>query len=762
MDRPPSRSRAPMSMEALLDEENREVLAALDRKRPSSPVPRLKPPRTATPPPVRSMLDVDSPTPRHGSIAGIGVGVTSPISSRKPVKELDPSDPSSWTSPHSSKPNSPVLTKTSPVTTRQRNSSDAERPVGLPKVQTDEKRGFEQNYQFDISSIPSSSSAARASPDNKRPREGSGSAMAAALAGDLASLHVGIPGGGQGRHNSTVAAGASSRSPSSRIRKPEAASKAGFLSPTSPPGLLTTESGTVVDDQAHLRLSSGSFSTATENSEESPERFAKDRIAADEDAVDDSDDDVLSPSSDEDETRGRSERRKLSTTDEMVDAKSPGTNGASSPEQAKRTSHSQQFVRSLLEPSISITSPTGENVTNQKGGTSTPIRRASVTSAEDEDDDEAAIRKAKTLALNISPLDTTVADRHVRIILRGNWAHFYQESEVGKRTARLYLLCSDQSIEASYAMEWVVGTMMRDGDTLLAIYAIEDENAGKATEAEREVLTAEGSKAGKDASHVMAKLTRQTTQGGGTSFGLGKESQYIPATEVESLTGSVDARKVSKKEMERLKAVEGLTQDFVKLVRKTPLQVRCMVEVIHCKSPKHLILGAIDELDPTLCVVGTRGRSSLKGVLLGSFSNYLVTKSSVPVMVARKKMKKTHSNKGERPQHAENKASESEAEKKQKENQESHWEAEKVKWERERQNNGDQRGKRTKAPDEAGGTTGQAGKTEELERTNSNDPLLPKRPADSEQGEASTTSLLRRKLSIAHLFSPMFLSRPDN
>lgn len=51
----------------------------------------------------------------------------------------------------------------------------------------------------------------------------------------------------------------------------------------------------------------------------------------------------------------------------------------------------------------------------------------------------------------------------------------------------------------------------------------------------------------------------------------------------------------------------------------------------------------IDELEPTLCVVGTRGRSSLKGVLLGSFSNYLVTKSSVPVMVARKKLKKARS-----------------------------------------------------------------------------------------------------------------------
>lgn len=38
-----------------------------------------------------------------------------------------------------------------------------------------------------------------------------------------------------------------------------------------------------------------------------------------------------------------------------------------------------------------------------------------------------------------------------------------------------------------------------------------------------------------------------------------------------------------------------------------------------------------------MTVLGSRGRSALKGVLLGSFSNYIVNKSSVPVMVARKR-----------------------------------------------------------------------------------------------------------------------------
>ncbi len=44
-------------------------------------------------------------------------------------------------------------------------------------------------------------------------------------------------------------------------------------------------------------------------------------------------------------------------------------------------------------------------------------------------------------------------------------------------------------------------------------------------------------------------------------------------------------------------------------------------------------------------ILGSRGRSSLKGVLLGSFSNYLVSRSETPVMVARKKLKKHQKNK---------------------------------------------------------------------------------------------------------------------
>jgi hypothetical protein len=343
-----------MSLEATLDEENREVLAALDRsKRSSSPTTNIPHGRTATPPPVRSMLDVDNPTPRHGSIAGIGVGITSPGQSRRPSK-LDPSDPSTYTSRHSSKPNSPVLARAEPVSTRQRGFSEPDRAVGLPKIQADDKRAFEQNYQFDIASIPSSAGT-RSQTEIKRPRENSSSAMAAAMSGDLSNLSVGLPSKGAGRPDATNSG--HSRSPSSPSRDVDTPPSA-LLSPTSPVRALTTNSRGHANNHSDRRLSnkSSSFSTVNDDSEEGAGRIRKDGVG-EEDVVESSDEgDAMSPSSDEDDTtRGRPERRKYSTGGTQAKP-------AVSTEGETKPTAPTPSAKSLLEPSISITNPSGEIV----------------------------------------------------------------------------------------------------------------------------------------------------------------------------------------------------------------------------------------------------------------------------------------------------------------------------------------------------------------------------------------------------------------
>jgi nucleotide-binding universal stress UspA family protein len=68
-----------------------------------------------------------------------------------------------------------------------------------------------------------------------------------------------------------------------------------------------------------------------------------------------------------------------------------------------------------------------------------------------------------------------------------------------------------------------------------------------------------------------------------------------------------------KAEQERYRAVQDITERLSRLLRKTKLQVKVVIEVIHCKSPKHLITEVIDFINPTLVILGSRGRSALKG-----------------------------------------------------------------------------------------------------------------------------------------------------
>ncbi|RMZ75242.1 hypothetical protein DV738_g5578, partial [Chaetothyriales sp. CBS 135597] len=543
-------------------------------------------------------------------------------SGRNPsISKLDPTDPSTWTRSHSSKPTSPVVEK-QPVT-RARGASDV---------------GSGTGYTGSPKPDPSSSTLS--------------SATAAVTAPSIVSTeHVGQPAGLSNRHNSTTATGKNSRSPSGRIAIPVVQSP-DLLAPNSSAKAETvsTEPATTepaatepqATDQSteHSRLSekSNSFSTVTDDSEEASARVPLDQTKEDE-ALESSDE-VRSFGS-EDESRGRS-RDSGARTNSQPGASQPLVDAEVSPTSTEPRAPDSQEIKAPVEPSIKTTSSSTEEVaaSHLEPPSQPKSRQHSSTSRVSGNGERGATEKEKGLGLNVSPLDTKVTDRHVRMIIRGDWARIHAEAESNGKTMRTYLACTDLSQEATYALEWTVGTIMRDGDTLLAIYSIEDKTAADPAdgtidlEPEKEILTAEGTQAGKEANDTMETLTRQVTNGEQQT-----QTDFVPAAEVEGLTGNVDASNVSQKEMERLKAIDEITDTVLKFVKKTNLHVRCMIEVIHCKSPKHLILGAIDELEPTLTVVGTRGQSSLKGVLLGSFSNYVATKSSSPVMVARRKPK---------------------------------------------------------------------------------------------------------------------------
>ncbi|EDK47562.1 conserved hypothetical protein [Lodderomyces elongisporus NRRL YB-4239] len=170
--------------------------------------------------------------------------------------------------------------------------------------------------------------------------------------------------------------------------------------------------------------------------------------------------------------------------------------------------------------------------------------------------------------------------RVIQTITRGNFFQLVNP----KIKPKMFLVCMDFSPESIFALEWSLGTVLVDGSVLFITCVIEDS----------------------DTNHHLKGNTQNENQ----------------------------------RERQRLEMLNKAKQQVLNLLKLTKLQIHIVIEIVHHPIPRHLILEFIDNLQPTLVVVGSKGQSAIKGVLLGSLSNYLVTKSTVPVMVVREKLKK--------------------------------------------------------------------------------------------------------------------------
>ncbi|KAK6332697.1 hypothetical protein TWF696_002726 [Orbilia brochopaga] len=348
-------------------------------------------------------------------------------------------------------------------------------------------------------------------------------------------------------------------------------------------------------------------------------------------------------------------------------------------EEERKTVSSRYKVSSLL-PAVTVSPPTQtQQNTNRniihpntnfdtRSHLSTPI-------SSDAEADSKDLKRASRLSLNTFPIVSDPETHRVACrIVRGDLHGLQPDPATLRRKQRSYLVATDLSAEAAHALEWTIGTVLRDGDTLLAIYAIDEEGVGDIDPHKIVSVASEGSHTG-SSSPLVSNRRKSLERGKGNKSGtsparsssLNRQEapdntseghhysadnssvDVLPQLPTETLenedgkstTADIYPKDRSKSEQERLAAAEQISTLVTKLLKKTKLQVNVIVEVIHCKSPKHLLTEMIDILEPTLVILGSRGRSALKGVLLGSFSNYLVTKSSVPVMVARKKLKKS-------------------------------------------------------------------------------------------------------------------------
>ncbi|KAI5453078.1 hypothetical protein NCC49_006107 [Naganishia albida] len=152
---------------------------------------------------------------------------------------------------------------------------------------------------------------------------------------------------------------------------------------------------------------------------------------------------------------------------------------------------------------------------------------------------------------------------------------------------RSYVVLSDLSAEAGYAIEWCIGTVARDGDEIFLVSVMEN------------------------------------------------EAMVDPKD-----NASVDKAQKLRIQRERQATAAALARQVTSLLQRTVLNVSVTCQAIHSKNARHMLLDLIDYLEPTMVIVGSRGLGKLQGILLGSTSHYLVQKSSVPVMVARRRLKR--------------------------------------------------------------------------------------------------------------------------
>lgn len=299
--------------------------------------------------------------------------------------------------------------------------------------------------------------------------------------------------------------------------------------------------------------------------------------------------------------------------------------------------------RSLLDdPEITVTNPSGEKVKTPRTGihpaTSFDFAPGSGTRTPADSDAEADltdIKRAQKLSFSMTPImDTPESHRAIRIITRGEYGKFVQEAEEEHRLLRKYLVATDLSEESAHALEWAIGTVLRDGDTLIALYCVDEETGIVAGEGGLVPDEPKAMQAQAAALNALS-LSKTPVTLGGTSVAL-KPSPLIRASPLVHAAGLASVspspapsmRERSKAEEERYRAVSDITERVTKLLRKTRLQVRVIVEVLHCKNPKHLITEVIDLINPTLVILGSRGRSALKGLVPSFLTTSLLSLNS--------------------------------------------------------------------------------------------------------------------------------------
>jgi len=100
-------------------------------------------------------------------------------------------------------------------------------------------------------------------------------------------------------------------------------------------------------------------------------------------------------------------------------------------------------------------------------------------SSEDTEAEAHDLHRAQRIVIIFSPITSTPEIQRVgRTILCGEYESVVKEADESNKPVRKHLFATNLSAEAQPALEWTIGTVLGEGDTLMAIYAINHDMVG--------------------------------------------------------------------------------------------------------------------------------------------------------------------------------------------------------------------------------------------------------------------------------------------
>lgn len=256
-------------------------------------------------------------------------------------------------------------------------------------------------------------------------------------------------------------------------------------------------------------------------------------------------------------------------------------------EERRRGRSVKRADEELQSPVVTITGPSGQ-LTSSKTFPLKKKKRSAMSSSKEplmaptdtDYENLNEIRQAQQIGMVSSYKEGQ--ERCLETLLRGNFRALQEEESEGTISLRSYFLAANLKEEALYAITYTIGTVLRDGDTLMIMYAMQKDS--KSSRSDNDIESSDNRDAVRQIPAEIDELTHKASRKPSLFAGV---KDFLPGSRKTSVAAE---SRSSEKEQERLRALRKLKDHCIECLRKTKLQVRYENEpsLLYIFDEKHL------------------------------------------------------------------------------------------------------------------------------------------------------------------------------